>query len=204
MQNDQTSSSGAYDFLNQQPEKSGRKLHLPKLPKMAWILLIGSVGMLLLLVAVALIFGGGRPASSSPYVESLSIAQEINRVSTSVKQMSQDPNTQSLAATTSSALLSNNSRLSTYLKDTGVKVDPKSLDSKEDKEIDTQMQEASQANRLPETYARYLSVYLEDYQSSLQAVYDQSAQEGKNLVQELYDSIKIILESPLVKSEADS
>lgn len=203
MQPDTTPGSGAYDFLNQQPAKTGRRLPLPKLPKLAWILLIGSLGILFVLVTVALLFGGGR-TSSSTYVESLSYAQEITRVSESVKQMSQDPNVQGLASTTTAVLLSNNTELTSYLKNSGIKVEPKSLASKEDKEVDAQLQEASQSNRLPEAYARYLSIYLEDYQTSLQAAYDQAGQEGKRLINEAYESVGIILSTPAVKEARSS
>lgn len=204
MQPDTTPGSGAYDFLNQQPAKTGRRLPLPKLPKLAWILIIGSLSLLFVLVAIALLFGGGSRTSSSPYVESLSYAQEITRVSESVKQMSQDPSVQGLASTTSAVLLSNNTELTGYLKNSGIKVDPKSLASKEDKEVDAQLQEASQSNRLPEAYARYLSIYLEDYQTSLQAAYDQAGQEGKKLINEAYESVEIILSTPAVKEVRSS
>lgn len=204
MQPNTAPGSGAYDFLNQQPEKSGRKLPLPRLPKLAWILLIGALGLLFVLVAVALLFGGSSRTSSSPYVESLSYAQEIARVSESVKQMSQDPNVQGLASTTVAVLLTNNTELTGYLKNSGIKIDPKSLSSKEDKEVDTQLQDASQSNRLPEAYARYLSIYLEDYQKSLQAAYDQAGQEGKKIINEAYDSVEIILSAPAIKEVRSS
>jgi hypothetical protein len=203
MQPDTTPGSGAYDFLNQQPTKTGRRLPLPKLPKPAWIIIIGSLVILFILVTVALLFSGDR-TSSSPYVESLSYAQEITRVSESVKQMSQDPNVQGLASTTTAVLLSNNTELTGYLKNSGIKVEPKSLASKEDKEVDAQLQEASQSNRLPEAYARYLSIYLEDYQTSLQAAYNQAGQEGKRLINEAYESVGIILSTPAVKEARSS
>lgn len=204
MQSDTTPGSGAYDFLNQQPTKPDRNLPLPKLPKLAWVLLIGALGIFFVLVVIALLFGEGSRTSSSPYVESLSYAQEITRVSENVKQMSQDPNVQGLASTTTAVLLTNNTELTGYLKNTGTKVDPKSLSSKEDEEVDAQLQDASQSNRLPEAYARYLSIYLEDYQKSLQAAYDQAGQEGKKIINEAYDSVEIILSAPAIKEVRSS
>ncbi len=204
MQQDTAPGGGAYDFLNQQPQKSGRRLPLPKLPKLAWIILIGSLGLLFILVAVALLFGGGNRTSSSPYLESLSYAQEITRVSENVGQMTQDPNVQGLASTVTTVLLSNNSELTAYLGKSGIKMDPKALASKLDESIDGDLQTASQSNRLSEAYSRYLSIYLEDYQSSLKAAYEQSGQDGKKLINELFDSVEIILSTPAVKQARSS
>lgn len=199
MQPESTPGSGAYDFLNQQPATRGSKFPMPKLPRLAWIIIVGSLVTLLLLVTVALLFGGGSRTNTNPYVESLSYAQEITRVSNSVKQMSQDPNTQSIAATTSATLLSDYARINKYLADTGIKVEAKNLPSKEDKDIDSQLQEAAQSNQLPKAYSRYLNSYLTDYQSALQVAYNQAGPEGKNIIKETLDSVKVLLGTPIIK-----
>lgn len=201
MQQDPAPNSGAYDFLNQQPSQNGRKLPLPKLPKLAWIILLGSLGLLGILVVIALLFGGNRGGSSNVYVEALAYAQEINRVSGEVTELSQDPATLSLAATTSSAVLSTSTELSAYLKDAGVELDTKSLASKVDEEVDKQLQEAAQSNRLPEAYIRYLNAYLPEYQAALQAAYNQTTRdEGRAIIQLGYDSVETILSSSSLKA----
>lgn len=179
--------------MNQQPSPQKRKLPLPKLPRMAWIILIGSVALLGILVIVALLSGGGQKANSSPYLESLAAAEELNRVSANVKTLSKDPGTQGLAATTSSVMLSNNAELTAYLKKTGLKVDPKSMSKNLDEDIDRQLQEAAQSNRLPEAYSSYLNTSLADYQNLLELAHDQSGTEGKKVINEAYESVKIIL-----------
>lgn len=195
--------SGAYDFLNQQPSQSGSKLPLPKLPKLAWVILIASVSLLGLLVLIAVLFGG-KNGNSSPFINSLALAQEINRISDKVKNMSEDPNTQALAATASSVMVSNNMELITYLKDIGIKVNEKSLSSKEDSNIDSQLDEAAKSNRLPEAYARYLNTYLADYQQLLETAFSEADSEAKAILQQAYDSADLILSSPIVKAANES
>lgn len=201
MQQDPSPGSGAYDFLNQQPVQQGRKLPLPKLPKTAWIILICSLGILGILVAVALLFGG-RSGSSNVYTETLAYAQEINRVSGQVKELSQDPTTQGLAATAAAVTLSHSTQLNGYFKDSDIKIDSESLSSKQDKDIDSQLQSAAQTGRLAETYADYLNSYLIDYQTSLQAAYEQVGPEGKAILNEAYESIEMILSSSALKASS--
>ena len=198
-QNQNLNSGGAYDFLNQAPQESSKRLKLPKLPKLAWIILIASVSILGILVLLAMVFGGRR-ADSNIFIDNLALSQEIIRVSDLVQEMPADPNTKSLAATTSTLLLSANTELSGYLQNGGIKVDPKLLASKNDSQIDQQLQTAQQSNSLNRAYGQYLKQQLAAYKDSLAVAHEESGPEGKNLLAGIYENVDILLTSELIKS----
>jgi hypothetical protein len=112
----------------------------------------------------------------------------------------QDPTTQALAATVEATLSSDQDQLNAYLATNKVKVNKLQLAADTDKTVDAQLQTAQQNNSLDDAYKTYLRADLAKYLSDLQAAYKNVGPKGQVILKNSFDSAKIILNSPPIKT----
>lgn len=124
---------------------------------------------------------------------------EIARVSDLVATKSKDADALSLAATTSAALTSQSSQLSSYAASAGVVIDPKLLALYTDKKIDTDLESAAINNQLETTYYSYLNNKLTSYKSKIQALSTTKSAPLLTVLEDSYNSTQTILAAPQLK-----
>lgn len=123
-------------------------------------------------------------------------AQEIARVSSTVESTSTDPDTKSLAATTSAVLTSQQTDLTSYLSSVGKKVSSKELASAQSTADDNLIQAAIQKDSLSSAYNDFLTYNLKVYQSKLQTAFNgTNSSKLKLIIKSAYDSSQTILGS---------
>jgi hypothetical protein len=128
--------------------------------------------------------------------------QEILRVTqlAQTQLQLQDPGTQSLAATVSSSLASDQQAMVKYLADNKTSLSKQQLAAETDKTSDTQLQSAQQNNQLDSAYQSYIKAALAKYQSDLQTAFKSLGPKGQAIVKTAYDSAATILNSAPLKS----
>lgn len=184
-----------YDFiLNNQPAPKKPGLLPTKMPGRLKIILIGIIGLMVLFIVGALLFGGGG-SSSQPLLKIMSQAQEISRVSKLVQQQTKNNDTKALATTAAASLDSQKAELNGYLAGKKQKADPNTLAADLNKSTDSKMQIAAQNNSLEETYKTYLKTNLNSYSSQLQTAYSTASGEAKLVLNSAFASTQVILDS---------
>ena len=191
--------SQQFDFITQggKPAKSGSRLPLPHLPKLAWIILGIGLGILILVVAVSAL-SGNKGGNSLNYVAAMARSQEIIRVSTNVGQLATDSPTQNLAATVQSSLASEQAQLTSYLATQKIKASTAQLAADQNSNTDNQMKTASTNGNLSSVYASYLKAQLAAYETDLQTAYKDAGPKGKSILSAAYNSVQVILQSSQV------
>ena len=191
-----------FDFMlkNSQPAKKG--LPLPRLPKVAKIILAVVLGILLLVI-ISSVLSGRNKGSSQGIIGALARGQEISRVTTLTQQQLhlQDPETQALASTVSATLASDNQQLTSYLATNGTKVSKVILATDTDKSTDAQLQTASQNNSLDDAYRAYLKVNLAKYATNLQSAYKSAGPKGKAILKDSYESVQSLLSTSILSTQ---
>lgn len=185
----------SYDFIYKDPPKptKGGLLRLPNLPRPI-LLLVGAGVVLILAIIIALIASRGN-SNSQGYIELMSRAQEIVRVSEVVKPLTKNTDTLSLISTAEITLSSEQSSLSSYLATNGTKVSAKNLALYLDKNSDTEIQTATQNNNLDSTYATYLKAQLNVYLGQLQSTHKITGKKGKVILDNAISSTQALLNS---------
>lgn len=194
--NEPATPNSSYDFLyaKGQQTKSGRKFELPKLSKPMWLLAISLV-VLLLIVILAFVFGRSS-FNSQGYVELMSRAQEIVRVSDLAKDQTKNKDTLALISTTKATLSSEKNSIASYLSSNHVKVAPKSLTLYLDKNTDSQMQTAAQNGNVDSVYASYLKDQLSKYLSQLKIVDKVAGAKARVILNDAITSTDFLLADP--------
>jgi hypothetical protein len=190
-------SNNQFDFILKDNAKPKSSLGSPLrgLPKPVVIAVAAIGGLILLILFFSLIFGG-KSSSYQPLVKVVGQAQDIARVSTTVKPETKDEDTQSLASTVISTLTSQQVQLTVYLKSNKYKLNPKELFLYRNGTISAQLNTAIQNNSLDQTYVNYLKSSLTAYQSSLSTAYKTAGPKAKAILSDDYDSVQTILSAP--------
>lgn len=164
------------------------------MPKPALALLgLGAIFILILIIASV---SSGGSSGPQPLASAAGRAQEISRISGLVQGQSKDPDTQSLAATAKVVLASEQSQITSYLKDTGTELSPSDLSVHQNKDTDAQLTQSAQDNKLEETYKKYLKSGLNAYKADLEKAGKTAGKNGKVLIDAALKSTDVILSSP--------
>ncbi|HEX2558266.1 MAG TPA: hypothetical protein VHK86_08075 [Nitrososphaera sp.] len=199
-ENQSAGPASPFDFItkDQQPQKKP-VFALPNMPRPALFALYAIVGLIILIIVYALIFGG-KTSGADKMAGIVGRAGEIARVSDEVVQASQDPATQNLASTTETALKSDSARLSAYLSSHHVKISQKQLALYTNKNTDAQVQTAVQNNNLGRFYVDYLKTSLPGYANAIKQVFPSASASSKTILNDAFNNAQVILSSPQVKS----
>jgi hypothetical protein len=186
-----------FDFMLKDQQQAGRSL-MPNLPKPVKIASL-AVAAIIVLIIIFSLFSGGK--DNSPFAGVMARSQEISRVTAEAQKLNlQDPQTQALAATLSSALASDQKQIGAYLAKNNIKLSPTQLAADTDKTTDTTLQTASQNNGLDAAYVNYLKDALARYESDLQAAYKSAGPNGKTILSASFESTRTLLNSSPIKS----
>lgn len=196
MASQSTQQAGKFDFmLNEQP-KPKKSFGLPSgMGKPAKFAILG-VGVLIIIFAMASIFGGGDSVSKQ-VVDLIAQDQEIIRVTKLQQRQLKDVNVLNLAATTEAIMTSQQADYSAYLRKIKVKYGTKDLALRRSKTIDAQLQTAEADNNLDNAYVLYLSAAMATYRKSMTATYKASNSVTlKNYLKSAFSSTDVFLKSP--------
>lgn len=182
-QNSPPSPNPDYNFIfnGEQKPKKRFNISLPfasRLPRPVVYALVIAVALIIIIPVASAIFS--KPPNSESLIKAAAKSQEIIRVSNLVQQQSNNGDTQALAITTSSSLLSDQTQLKSYLASHRVKVGAKNLLIYLDKNTDKSLEVAVQTNTLDRAYTSYLKKHLTDYKTYLQGIYPDSPPQSKN------------------------
>jgi hypothetical protein len=153
------------------------------------------VALMVIIIILGSIFGTKRQKVVG-LSDVVGQAQEINRVSAAEAASLKDPSVIALAATTQSALTSDQAQLKKYADAHKLKVDAKKIASFTDKTTDNTLAAAASNNALDAAYVSYLQAALKSYRAALMAAYDGTTDRGiKILLQSSYASAGTLLGS---------
>ncbi|HET7827766.1 MAG TPA: hypothetical protein VFK97_02780 [Candidatus Saccharimonadales bacterium] len=184
-----------FDFMLKDKGQAKRPLGLPNLSKPVKIGL-AVVGVMIILLILSLALGGSRTKTTA-INGVLARGAEIQRVTAEVQQLKlEDPGTQALAATVSTALSSDQAQLEQYIESNKGKVSPAQLAADINKSTDSQMQSAAQNNNLDQTYQAYLKQSLASYRSDIQSAYSSVGPTGKAILKNSFDGVNTLLSTP--------
>lgn len=186
--------SSQFDFI-MNPQQQGKKSLLPSDPKTKLIYMVigGGVGLVLLLFLIFGIFGGG----GDPVDSLVDVAQqqnEIIRVSELASRDASGTQAQKLSAMVLSVVLTDQKNTVSYMSKNGKKVSAKDLALKQNKEADSQLSAAKQNGRFDEEYTQITLKYLQTYQQNLADVYPNLGEQGKEIIEQANDNVKLILQ----------
>jgi hypothetical protein len=189
-----------FDFMLKNNQQAKRSLPMPNIPKPAKIGLAVVVAIFLIII-VSSFLSGRKNGNTALTVGVLARNEETLRVTTFVQKLPlQDSQTQALAATAYNALLSDNAQLTSYLARNKVKTSTAELAVDTDKSSDAALQTASQNNGLDAAYVSYLREALGKYQNDLVTAYKSAGPNGKKILSDAYESTKVLLATPPLKS----
>lgn len=191
-----SSSQPDFDFIMKSEPKPKRKLSLPKLPKWAMLAVVGFFLLFLIIIIGSLFSGGGNTPRLTKVIAS---ATEIARVSTDAAQQSTSTDIKNIAATTSSALNSQQQQVTAYLISKKVKVNTKKTITGLPSDIDSRLITAAQNNAYDQTYISYLKNSLTTYQQTLQEAFKNASAASKPMLSEAYTSVGVLLNSSQLK-----
>ncbi len=191
-----------FDFMlkeNQAPKKRLPLLPL-NLPKPARIALAAIAGLFVLIIVVSLLSSRSN-SGFKDFSGVLARCQETLRVTAAAQQLNlQDPQTQALAATVTSALTSDKTQMTKYLSQNHHPISTTQLAADLNKSTDAAFQSAAQNNGLDTAYVSYLKDNLARYETDLQTAYKTAGPNGKALLSNAFNSTKALLDSPPLKS----
>ena len=189
-----------FDFMLKENQPAKRGLPLPNFSKPVKIIIAVLVAVALLIV-ISSVLSGRQAGQTQPFIDILARGQETLRVTSLVQQLQlQDPQTQALAATVSSALASDKQQLTDYLAKNHNKISPNALGADDDKAADANFQTADQNNNLDSTYVTYMRDALTKYENDLKAAYNSAGPNGKAILNSISVSTTTLLNSPPLKT----
>lgn len=195
------SPSPEYDFILKDKQSSGRRFPMPNLPRPV-LIAASALVVLILIIVIATALTGRKNGQFASFEGVLSRGQETLRITKLASQQLnlQDPQTQALAATVNSALLSDQQQYQSYLAKNHGKVSTTQLIADTDKSSDSNLQIASQNNNLDSAYVNYIKTALTRYQTDLQTALNSSGPNGKKLLAGSIESTRALLNSAPIKS----
>jgi len=189
-----------FDFMLKDGPQPKRDLGLSAVNKPIKIAAAAIIGIVIIIV-VSSVLSGRKGNGSQSIIDAIARGHEIVRITQLIQpEQFQDPGTAALAATINSTLSSQQSQLTSYLALSHTKVSNLQLAADTDKSEDAQLQTAAQNGQLDSVYKDYLNQNLAKYQSDLQAAYKSVGPKGKQILQEAFDSNKVLLASAPLKS----
>lgn len=186
--------SSQFDFI-MNPQKPTKKSLLPPMsPKTRLMVYIslGIIGVLLIIIIASSLLGGG----SSGTEQVVKIAQqqnEIIRISTLGNQKAGGTQAKKLAAITNSTISSDQKNTLSYLEKQDKKLKDKELRLLQDKEVDTDLTNAERNGRFDEVFTKIILEKLNEYQTTMQAVFPQLGPKGKDLLDKQFKNVDLIL-----------
>jgi hypothetical protein len=163
--------------------------------RLIYMLLAGGIGLIILIPVLSGIFLKSG-VNSKELIDVIAHAREIIRVSAIVEQKASDQSTKNLAATTQTALVSEETEMLNYLGK--VKVGIKDVQIYFDKNAENKVLTSIQNNNLNTTYGTYLKNELGKYQSAVKTANSKAPKKAKVILQEIYSSNQTILSSQQV------
>lgn len=190
-----------FDFMLKDNPQPKRSLGLPAMSKPVKIVVFGVIGVMLLVILSSLI-SGHRGGGTKAMVAVVAREQEIMRVTqlAQSQQTLRDPGTTALAATVTATLSSQQAQLTSYLAKNHTKVSKVQLAADTDKNVDAQLQDASQNNQLDDAYKNYLRQALAKYQIELQTAFKSAGPNGKTLLKDAFESNSTLLANAPLKT----
>lgn len=190
-----------FDFMLKDNSQPKRGLGLPTMSKPVKIAAAVIIGILLLII-ISSMLSGHKGGGTKTVTTAVAREQEIIRVTQLVQsqQTLRDPGTTAVAATVTTTLSSQHAQLAGYLAKNHIKLSKLQLAADADRNIDVQMQSASQNNQLDDTYKSYLKQALAKYQTELQEAYKSVGPEGKSLLRDAFESNNVLLANAPLKT----
>jgi len=190
-----------FDFMLKNNPQPKRGLSFPVMSRPVRIAVF-AVAAILLLIIISSLLSGRKSGGTQSIASVVAREQEILRVTQLVQtqQTLRDPGTTALASTITSTMSSQQAQLTAYLATNHTKLGKLQLAADTDKNVDAQMQDASQNNQLDDAYKNYLEQALPKYQTELQSAYKSAGPNGKELLKDAFDSTATLLANAPLKS----
>lgn len=188
---------GQYDFITNpgQPQKQNPFTSSSLALKIG--LVLGAL-LVLLIVFVGIRSMMTSGSSNTDALTNVLIQQnELVRLSNAPKAQKQSISTAhtNSAATIQLAVTSDSRELRAYMKNVGIKIDPKKLIYPSGKATDDQLSAAGSAGTYDTTYGDVLDTQLTEYQQSLKAAYDKTQGKiGRELLNKQFDGATLLLQ----------
>ena len=185
--------SSQFDFI-MNPGSQPKKSFIPGGSKQRMLFMIIGGGFILILILFLFfsIFGG----SSDAVEQLLPITKrqnEIIRVSSKATSNTTGVQAKKLSNMVSIVISTDQKAILKYMANNGKKVSSKELAQGQNKETDSEFDAAEQNGRFDEVYIRKTLEQLEAYQQALEEVYPNLGEQGKQLVKENSNNVKLLI-----------
>jgi hypothetical protein len=166
-----------YDFFLANQQHGAKPVKSPFM-----LVVIGAVVIIVIIIIAALLLSTGNGGNKQQILSVVRKQQEIVRVAELGTKGAQSTEAANLAVTTKLSVTTSQQQLIAAVKS---KFSEKDLDFAKDANVDTQLEQATQASRFDETFIKIMKQELADYETALQAAYQVTTS----------DNIKTILDS---------
>jgi len=189
-----------FDFILQDPQKSGGRF---KLRKPAFIL-IGLIVILFLIVILNAVLGSKRSGNGAQILDLAQQDQEIIRVIGLNPNNFTDPNDRALSNTIVVTLTSQQAQFTSTLSKIGFKYTPDQLSGHTNSGTDNSLKTAISNNNFDNALNNYLKGALQKYQASIVSVSKVSSASFDKVLNSAYASNQILLNAPEFATLANS
>lgn len=186
--------SSQYDFI-MNPGSPQKKSLLPGGPKAKVALLFGGIGLVVILffVIILSVLSGGSSATDN-LVAVARKQNEVIRIADVGTKDATDEKTMKLATMTQLVVTSDQKAMVDYLAKEGNKVGAKDLAIGADSKTDQKLEAAESNGRFDETFTEIILALLKEYQRSLRTGYEGLGKAGKQIIDQSYENVSLILE----------
>lgn len=161
----------------------------------------GLIGLIIVVIIFAAIFGGGSKGSTDYLLSMAQKQTELIRVSEIGTAKGKTAQSKQLAASVSATMQSQLNTTQSLLTKAGVKVNPKQLATGKNSATDTTLTQAEQSGRFDEVFIQTIKAGLADYQATIKNAYDVSKLPAtKESLSAAYTSTGLIL-APAVQAQ---
>jgi len=186
--------SSQYDFI-MNPGTPQKKSLLPGGPKAKMGLLFGGIAavVILFLIIILSVLNGGSSATDNLVI----VAQkqnEVVRIADIGTKSAGSEKTQKLATMSKLIVASDQKIMIDYLTKEGTKVDSKRLALSSDQKTDQELEAAQSNGRFDEVFTESMLNLLKEYQRSLRTGYEGLGKNGKQIVDQSYENVSLILD----------
>lgn len=183
-----------FDFI-MNPGSPQKKSLLPGGPKAKMILVFGGIGavILLFLIIILSVLSGGSSATDNLVV----VAQkqnEVVRIADIGTKSAGSEKTKKLATMSKLVVASDQKIMIDYLSKEGTKVDSKRLALGANSKTDQELEAAESNGRFDEVFTQTMLTLLKEYQRSLRTGYEGLGKNGKQIIDQSYENVSLILE----------